>query len=419
MKNVYLFFAAGRYWPDAEKLQAVYRELADRIAQDGTSVLYVDELQGEFPEGDCAILVPLSGAVQRLILQASGTYECCILYGAYVRGNASEESLNAMLYANAAPTLMDSWAVTHRTRKTALLALNEEELAYKKEILAAYHYVRGARILKIGETEPWVISNAACAEAYCERFGVEIVPVRQQEVVEIYEGTSEQDGALYRDYFVSNSQGCKEPDERDICNASRMAAALTALMDRYEADGAAIACFDLLRTGTNMCLGVSYINDCTDRFISCECDMDSAVTMLMMKQLTKGRLWMANPGLHPDGTVNFSHCTGPIHVMGNACPCVLRSHHESGIGVSLQIDYPIGARVTACRVSDNASKITIQMGTSVEGAYEPCCRTQMHVRFDDFEHYLDTALGCHQVFAFEDIGKKMRSLADLLDLTIV
>lgn len=105
--------------------------------------------------------------------------------------------------------------------------------------------------------------------------------------------------------------------------------------------------------------------------------------------------------------------------MGRPLPCVLRSHHESGIGVSLQVELPVGQRLTACRVSDEASKMTIHTGVSVPGAYEPACRTQMHVRFDDMDHYLATALGCHQVFAFEDVAARLRRMAELFGLEVL
>lgn len=147
--------------------------------------------------------------------------------------------------------------------------------------------------------------------------------------------------------------------------------------------------------------------------------MDSAVTMLMMKHLTSTKLWMANPGLQPDGTVNFSHCTAPICCMGDPLPCTLRSHHESGIGVSLQVELPQKKRVTACRISDEASKMTVHLGYSAAGPYETACRTQMHVRFDDAPHYLRTVLGCHQVFAFEDVEEKLLRLAALFGLDVL
>jgi len=42
----------------------------------------------------------------------------------------------------------------------------------------------------------------------------------------------------------------------------------------------------------------------------------------------------------------------------------------------------------------------------------------MWVQLEAYEHYLETALGCHQVFAFEDISKSLAVAARLLDLTV-
>ena len=100
-------------------------------------------------------------------------------------------------------------------------------------------------------------------------------------------------------------------------------------------------------------------------------------------------------------------------------PCVLRSHHESGIGVSLQVSLPVDCTVTICRISDEASKITIHRGVTIYGDYECACRTQLHIKMEDSQHYLDTALGCHQVFAFEDITGELQKLAGLFRLEIL
>jgi len=63
--------------------------------------------------------------------------------------------------------------------------------------------------------------------------------------------------------------------------------------------------------------------------------------------------------------------------------------------------------------------MTIHKGVTVTGPYETACRTQMHVRLDDTAHYLATALGCHQVFAYEDICEKLRDLAAVLGLQVL
>lgn len=418
MKTVYAFFAARRYWKDEDKLQAAYKELS-ALAGNCPHCLITESDPVTPPAGDCLVVVPMSGAVQKNVLAAAARYDSFVLYGAYIRGNASKEICEAMLYNNAAPTLMDTWGVLHRRSPRAMLALNAAQLEEKLQVLCAYYHVKGARLLKIGETEPWVVSNADSVQVYTEKLGVEIVPVAQKELADLYETAGEEQAKPYHEWFTGHSKGCKEPTEADLWNASRMAWALHTLLKKYEAGGCALACFNLLQTGTTVCLGVSYINDCTGMVAACEGDMDSAVTMLLMKKLTNTRLWMANPGLQPDGSINFSHCTGPLCCLGEPLPTTLRSHHESGIGVSLQIEMPVGQTVTACRVSDNMSKMTVHRGVTKAGPYEPACRTQMHVQLEDVDHYLRTALGCHQVFAYEDITGKLRDLAELFGLEVL
>lgn len=420
MKTIAAFFAARRYWTDEEALASAYRALSEPMAQAAECRL-IQEPQDldALPRGDCLIAVPMSGAVQRSILQAAARYDSVVLYGAYIRGNGPAPVCQELLRCNAAPTLMDVWAVLRRTAPRTQLALDAGGLRSALRVLEAYHAVRGAVLLQIGPTEPWVISNAADPAVYADRFGLQLRTAPQDELAQLYREAERGQARPYHDWFAQNASGCVEPTADDLWDAARMAWALTALLERYGARAAAIACFDLLRQGTTACLGVSYVNDCTPLSIACEGDLDSAVTMLLMKPLTTSKLWMANPGLQPDGTVNFSHCTAPICCTGAPLPCTLRSHHESGIGVSLQVELPLDLRVTACRISDEASKMTVHTGRTIPGPYEPACRTQMHVRFDDMRHYLDTALGCHQVFAFEDIEEELRRLAAQFALDVL
>ena len=420
MKVQYAFYAAHRYWPREEELLAACANLAARLpfGEDYT-ICWDDRREPLRRSGDCLVVVPFSGGVQKLILEDAENNESAILYGAYVRGNAPDETARAMLRANAAPALMDTWAVLRRTHRGAALALNWDELDSALRVEAAWRYVRGAKILKIGETEPWVVSNASSSAVYEEKLGVHILPVPQDELARRYENTTTHDAQKYYDWFMGAANRVVEPNEEDLWNASRMACALVNLLEETNAAGAAVACFNLLKTGTNLCLGASYVNDQTERFFSCEGDMDSAVTMLLMKKLARSKLWMANPGLQPDRTVNFSHCTAPVCLMNAPLPVTLRSHHESGIGVSLQVNVPVDTTVTACRISDECGSMTIHRGLTVAGPYEAACRTQVHVRFKDFDHYIRTALGCHQVFAFDNISKEMKRLAERFSLKLL
>ena len=416
----YTFYAAHRYWPREEELNAICVRLAKDLPAAGEFMISWDDRSEPLPWSDgCLVIVPLSGAVQRMILEDAKAFDSVVLYGAYIRGNAPDEIAQGMLRANAAPALMDTWAVLRRTHTSAVLALNRSELDSTLRVEAAYRHIRGAKILKIGETEPWVISNASSDAVYEEKLGVHVLPVAQGELVSLYESTNRDDSRMYYEWFASHANRTVEPNDDDLWNASRMACALVSLLDETDAAGATVACFNLLKTGTNLCLGASFVNDQTGRFFSCEGDMDSAVTMLLMQKMTKGKLWMANPGLQPDQTINFSHCTAPIRIMNTPLPVALRSHHESGIGVSLQVDVPLNTTVTACRVSDECQHMTIHRGVTVEGPYEQACRTQVHVKLEDFNHYIRSVLGCHQVFAFEDVSKEMEQIAKRLSLQLL
>ncbi len=422
MKIQLAFFASKRYWNDDAKLQQAYGRMKDDLSglsQQAALILEEADVENALQGGDCLVVVPMSGAVQRMILAAAGRYRTVVLYPAYIQGNAGKEQEDEMLKNNAAPTTMDCWAVLRRTHEHVCIALNKTELDKCVRVFRAYNAMQGATLLLIGNTEPWVISNSADLTQY-EKLGVKIRQIEQEEVAQLYRSLSDDAGAEYYSYFKGDEKETVEPTDADVKASCRMAAALIQITEKYNADGIALACFNLLAEGTNCCLGVSYMNDCTRYIASCEGDVDSAVTMLAMKQLANTKLWMANPGIHPDGTINFSHCTAPLSMYDNKkCTYTLRNHHESGIGTSLQVEYPVGSKVTACRISDNAEKMTVQTGVTLTGEYEGACRTQVYVKFDDFNRYLDTALGCHQVFAFEDIADEMRMLGKQLKLEIL
>lgn len=423
MNIVYGFFASLNYWKDNEQLENSYEQISKEIINDNSQRYLINDMNDvenmNITEEDTLVVIPMSGAIQKEIIASAEKAKNAIVYAAYVLGNVSDEASKLMLMHNAAPTVMDCWGVLNRDHKQARIALNANELQMNIKVFSAIEYMSNSKIILVGETEPWVISNSKEISTY-EKLGVTIEKVTQKELAEMYHNTTAAESEEYYSHFKEGASEIVEPSNEDIINSARMAAAIDKIMDKYDANGMALACFNLLNEGTNGCLGVSYINDCTDKFVSCEGDLDSAVTMLLMKTIANTKLWMANPGLHPAGIVNFSHCTAPINVesKGN-CNYKLRNHHESGIGTSLEVDMPVNKVVTACRISDNASKISINRGISIEGPYETACRTQMYIKFDDFNHYLKTALGCHQVFAFEDITEPIKLLAEALALDII
>ena len=420
MHAVFCFFSARRYWKEEDKLREVYdalcRETAD-LAEEQHLITEPGDLERVAP-GRVLVAVPMSGAVQSMILAAAEKSAYTVLLAGYVEGCFPPECTAGMLACNAAPTVMDCWAVLRRSGRT-LLAVNQAELERGVRVAEACRSLREAKLLMIGAPEPWVISVSRDWKRYTELLGVTVEQVEQRALEECYRRVSDREAEEFLAPIRQGASEIREPTPSDLLEAGRMGRALERLLEEHGADGAAVACFSLLSTGTTTCLGVSAVNDSADQVAACEGDLDSACTMLLMKRLASTKPWMANPSLQKDGTVSFSHCTAPLCVKGAPCPYLLRSHHESGIGVSPQVELPMDGVVTACRFSSATGQMTVQLATPVEGPREPTCRTQLRVRWNDPEGYLRTSLGCHQVFAFEDLSAPLRQAAALLGLEVL
>lgn len=204
MRNdfVLVFFGSRRYWVDGDELQKNFEKIKGISGiSDCRSLLVTEEKDLELLEhGDCMIAVPMSGAVQSLILNAAGRFRTVILYAAYIKGNTENAAERLMLEKNAAPTLMDSWAVLKRSHDHVAIALNNVELAKWRRIFQAYLTVQGAKLLLIGNTEPWVISNSRDRKNY-EKLGVKIIRIEQTEVVEQYNRISDEESVVYYNYL--------------------------------------------------------------------------------------------------------------------------------------------------------------------------------------------------------------------------
>lgn len=416
------FFYSKRYWTDGEFLNDSLEDMKADFIGIGSKVMFIDAEDG-FPEdegGRVMVAVPMSGAVQPVVLKAAEKFDAVCIYPGYVEDNFNEKARLGMLELNAAPAVMDIYAVLKRKKEHVFLCENIEDLKSTIRAADAYFKIQGSKLVLIGDTEPWVISSSRDFDIYRDRLGVEIINISLDDMIRKYEKVTAEEARELYDTWKFGAYEIVEPTDADITNASRLIVTLLRIIEENEADGIAVACFDLLhRLNTTACLSLSHINSKTDYIAACEGDLDSAVTMLFMKQLTDARLWMANPNLQKDKTVNFVHCTAPTESNGVSFSYKLRNHHESGIGVSPQVDFPDGLRLTAIRISDDASTITINTGTGENGTREPTCRTQYRVKFDDYESYIKNVLGCHQVFVFDDISKEAAILADMFKLKLL
>lgn len=366
------------------------------------------------------LFVPASGAVQPWMIKAAESFEGIGILAAYEPGLLDQETAYRLLEANAAPAAADVYSVIKRQRKPAALSLEISDILDLLQIIQTADRMKKAVILLAGVTEDWVISSCRSFEKIKEKTGMDFIGVTLEELYRIYESITDEDAKQISNKWIENAKEIIEPKKQDIIAASRLAVAIYQLVRKYNSDGIAIACFTLLRElGTTSCIALSMLNDSRDFIGACEGDMDSAVTLFMMKALTDKPSWMANPMLEKNNVLRLSHCTSPLLLEGKPLPYILRNHHESGIGVSPEALIEEGIPVTITRIGNNLSSLSVSTGITLDTPPTPTCRTQLRIKPDSMSSFIDNLLGCHQIVTFGNWERQLTEVGKLLGLKVL
>ena len=266
----------------------------------------------------------------------------------------------------------------------------------------------GCTIGLIGEASPWLIASGIDKEALSERCGVSFR--------EISIGTLADKYLVYRELWKNHtlSAGARaELDEvlcrfsctlegdrttEDLSDAAIMYLALASICKEKHLDAVTVKCFDLLSScKTTACLALALLND-NGVIAGCEGDIPSICTMLAIYKALGRPSFMANPAsIDRDNlSIDFAHCTIPTVMVEG---CTLPSHFESGIGIGINGEVPLG-NYTLCKLSGKTlERSLICNGRLVKGEYlSNRCRTQVRFIFDskaEFDAFTNARVGNH------------------------
>ena len=266
----------------------------------------------------------------------------------------------------------------------------------------------GCTIGLIGEASPWLIASGIDKEALSERCGVSFR--------EISIGTLADEYLKYRELWKNHtlSAGARaELDEvlcrfscslegdrtaEDLSDAAIMYLALASICKEEHLDAVTVKCFDLLSScKTTACLALALLND-NGIIAGCEGDIPSICTMLAVYKALGRPSFMANPAsIDSDNlSIDFAHCTIPTVMVES---CTLPSHFESGIGIGINGEVPLG-NYTLCKLSGKTlERSLICNGRLVKGEYlSNRCRTQVRFIFEskaEFDAFCKARVGNH------------------------
>ncbi len=266
----------------------------------------------------------------------------------------------------------------------------------------------GCTIGLIGEASPWLIASGIDKEMLSKRYGVSFREISIGTLADKYLGYRE----LWKNHTLSAGAraeldevlcrfSCSLEGDRtteDLSDAAIMYLALASICKEEHLDAVTVKCFDLLSScKTTACLALALLND-NGIIAGCEGDIPSICTMLAIYKALGRPSFMANPAsIDSDNlSIDFAHCTIPTVMVES---CTLPSHFESGIGIGINGEVPLG-NYTLCKLSGKTlERSLICNGRLVKGEYlSNRCRTQVRFIFEskaEFDAFCKARVGNH------------------------
>jgi len=182
----------------------------------------------------------------------------------------------------------------------------------------------------------------ATGKAIEEVFGTRVVPVAFAEINAAYEKADRAEAKAWADRWIREAERVVEPAREEIEKSGAMYLALRAMMEANRAEAIAMNCLGGVYSGQTHaypCLGFFQLN--SDGLVgACEADIESAVTMLLMKHLAGVPGYISDPVLDTaTNRVIYIHCVAPRKVFGPAGrtnPYEIRSHAEDRKGAAVR-----------------------------------------------------------------------------------
>lgn len=425
-----LCLASPIYWNNQAHLETSFeriKALLDACAAESSSTLDIRLIQAEAEvpgpsEGapqPLRILLPMSGGVQPWLLRAASSGAPLALLNAYLPDILEASDAHALMHRNAHPSCTDFYAHCRLRQRDCVWLDSRTALTELLRGWVGAQRLRHARLLKIGETEPWVINSCRDPARFAERWGTEIVPLERSALYAAMEQAPAAAIDRWSANWIGSAQGLAEVGSGDVREACRVVAGMEELLQAQNADGLSIACFAMIGDAdTTSCLALSTLNDSANAIGACEGDLDAAVTLFLLRAMGADFVWIGNPIFHPGTMMELAHCTAPRCACGHALPYRLMRHHESGRGVAPEVSLPADEVVTLVRIGDNLTKLALHGGRTRCIGKLPTCHTQIQIEVDDTQRIRDHLLGTHLIMSYGDWRPALRHAARFLGLEI-
>lgn len=290
----------------------------------------------------------------------------------------------------------------------------------------AFRAIRAKR--QFEQTKLMRVAGDARATSLIPLLGTTLCVVPRSMMEEAFQATPETEEAhAVAEWRFAQARKVKEPTAQDGVNAARSFIAAKRLLKAEGCNAITTDCLGMVtqrKVPTPPCMSASIFQDFGVTY-GCEADTNGALSLMLSSYLLDRPGFMNDPvpeTVH--NTLIASHCVSGTHIYGlenkKQAPFILRSHSESNIGISPQVIYPVGEKVTLARFL-TPEKLIIDTGTVVSNLDTPPaggCRTSVEIAMDRIEDSRNV-LGFHQVVIYGDHRKALQDFAQLWGIEAV
>jgi len=249
---------------------------------------------------------------------------------------------------------------------------------------------------------------------FLESLGMKLTFVNPDEFIERYESAMESIKLLKRFLEVPSVDVTQE----DVSKVSKILAVVLQYMQEHGTIICAFRCFPFLKkTGITPCLVLSYL---LDRGVTAACEGDlSSMLMMEILRLLSGRpAFMANIEDVTGNMLFLAHCTVATTILRTY---VLRTHFETGYGVSIAGIFDDNLEVTVANFSPDFKEMFVGRGIIKDGKpkSEECCRTQVLIEMTgDLQTLLDEPVNRHLCVAIGNYEAHLKAIAEMLGIKV-
>jgi hypothetical protein len=227
-------------------------------------------------------------------------------------------------------------------------------------------------------------------------------------------------------YYAKGSEKIVEPNKQDILNSAKNYVVAKKIMAAENCQGISMDCLGLIgsrQIPCPPCMAWLQLNN-EGSVGCCEADWNAAISLRLTSLLFDRPGFMQDPAPNTvNNTLMGAHCSCPTKLDGfdsSPEPLILRNHSESELGVSPQVLWRKGQKVTVMEFN-GPGQIILGTGSVLRNIDTPPaggCRTSVELEMDDMENTLDTK-GFHQLFIYGDLELPFKAYCQLAGIKVV